>query len=126
MDEETNNTTERWDVDRRPVSAQQRVRNVLRRGYESLPHLAVTDLLHRVPADQIGAESRRGRRRRTWPGKRPVHRDGEPSRLCRLLDLASVGLRWDGRRLSRQAPALAASRCAESPDEGNDGGRRIP
>ena len=49
MDEETNNTTERWDVERRPVSAQQRVRNVLRRGYESLPHLAVTELLHRVP-----------------------------------------------------------------------------
>lgn len=64
MDEETNNTTERWDVDRRPVSAQQRVRNVLRRGYESLPHLAVTDLLHRVPlirsvpnrGEAVGAE----------------------------------------------------------------------
>jgi serine/threonine-protein kinase len=49
MGEETNNTTERWEVERRPVRAQQRVRNVLRRGYESLPHLAVTDLLHRVP-----------------------------------------------------------------------------
>jgi serine/threonine-protein kinase len=49
MGEETNNTTERWEVERRPVGAQQRVRNVLRRGYESLPHLAVTDLLHRVP-----------------------------------------------------------------------------
>src|SRR5271165_3607254 len=64
MDEETNNTTERWDVDRRPASAQQRVRNVLRRGYESLPHLAVTDLLHRVPlirsvpnrGEAVGAE----------------------------------------------------------------------
>jgi serine/threonine protein kinase, bacterial len=48
MDEDTNNT-ERWDVERRPASAQQRVRSVLRRGYQSLPHLAVTDLLHRVP-----------------------------------------------------------------------------
>ena len=49
MDEETNNTTERWDVERRPVSAPQRARDALRRGYESLPHLAVTQLLHRVP-----------------------------------------------------------------------------
>src|ERR1700759_3349503 len=49
MDEETNNTTERWDVERRPVSAPQRARSALRRGYESLPHLAVTQLLHRVP-----------------------------------------------------------------------------
>ena len=49
MDEETNNTTERWDVERRPVSAPQRARGALRRGYESLPHLAVTQLLHRVP-----------------------------------------------------------------------------
>ena len=49
MDEETNNTTERWDVERRPVSAPQRARIALRRGYESLPHLAVTQLLHRVP-----------------------------------------------------------------------------
>src|SRR5271157_6563343 len=49
MDEETNNATERWDVERRPVSAQQRARNMLRRGYQSLPHLAVTELLHRVP-----------------------------------------------------------------------------
>src|SRR6201996_8253337 len=49
MDEETNNTTERWDVEPRPVSAPQRARDALRRGYESLPHLAVTQLLHRVP-----------------------------------------------------------------------------
>src|SRR5271155_2244517 len=49
MDEETNNATERWDVERRPVSAQQRARNMLRRGCQSLPHLAVTELLHRVP-----------------------------------------------------------------------------
>jgi serine/threonine protein kinase, bacterial len=49
MDEETNNTTERWDVEPRPVSAKQRARDALRRGYESLPHLAVTQLLHRVP-----------------------------------------------------------------------------
>jgi serine/threonine protein kinase, bacterial len=49
MDEETNNTTERWDVEPRPVSAKQRARDALRRGYESLPHLAVTELLHRVP-----------------------------------------------------------------------------
>jgi serine/threonine-protein kinase len=49
MDEETNNATERWDVERRRVSAQQRARNMLRRGYQSLPHLAVTELLHRVP-----------------------------------------------------------------------------
>jgi serine/threonine protein kinase, bacterial len=64
MDEETNNTTERWDVERRAVSAQQRVRSVLRRGYQSLPHLAVTELLHRVPlirsvpnrSDAVGGE----------------------------------------------------------------------
>src|ERR1700744_6479515 len=49
MDEEANNATERWDVEQRPVSAQQRARDALRRGYESLPHLAVTQLLHRVP-----------------------------------------------------------------------------
>jgi serine/threonine-protein kinase len=49
MDEETNNTTERWDVEPRPGSAPQRARDALRRGYESLPHLAVTQLLHRVP-----------------------------------------------------------------------------
>jgi serine/threonine protein kinase, bacterial len=49
LDEDTNNTTERWDVEGRPVSAQQRARNMLRRGYQSLPHLAVTELLHRVP-----------------------------------------------------------------------------
>jgi serine/threonine protein kinase, bacterial len=49
MDEETNNTTERWDVEPRPVSAPERARDALRRGYESLPHLAVTQLLHRVP-----------------------------------------------------------------------------
>jgi serine/threonine-protein kinase len=48
MNEETNNT-ERWDVDQRPVSARQRARDALRRGYQSLPHLAVTELLHRVP-----------------------------------------------------------------------------
>jgi serine/threonine protein kinase, bacterial len=47
MDEETNNTTERWDVEK-PASAPQWARNALRRGYESLPHLAVTQLLHRV------------------------------------------------------------------------------
>jgi serine/threonine protein kinase, bacterial len=49
LNEETNNTTQRWDVERRPVRAPQRARNMLRRGYESLPHLAVTELLHRVP-----------------------------------------------------------------------------
>jgi serine/threonine-protein kinase len=49
LDEGLNHHTERWDVDQRPVSAQQRARNVLRRGYHSLPHLAVTQLLHRVP-----------------------------------------------------------------------------
>ncbi len=48
MDEETN-CTQRWDVDQRPASAPQRARNALRRGYQSLPHLAVTQLLHRVP-----------------------------------------------------------------------------
>ena len=48
MDEEANNATERWDVEQRPVSAQQRARSMLRRGYQSLPHLAVTELLHRV------------------------------------------------------------------------------
>ena len=47
--DETNHTTERWDVERRPVSAPKRARSALRRGYESLPHLAVTQLLHRVP-----------------------------------------------------------------------------
>ncbi|MBV8177656.1 MAG: serine/threonine protein kinase [Mycobacterium sp.] len=31
------------------MSAPQRARNIFRRGYESLPHLAVTELLHRVP-----------------------------------------------------------------------------
>ncbi len=48
MDEETNNT-QRWDVDQRPVRAAQRARDALRRGYQSLPQLAVTQLLHRVP-----------------------------------------------------------------------------
>ncbi|UQX12493.1 serine/threonine-protein kinase [Candidatus Mycobacterium methanotrophicum] len=48
MNEETNNT-QRWDVDQRPVSAQQRARDAPRRGYQSVPHLALTQLLHRVP-----------------------------------------------------------------------------
>jgi serine/threonine-protein kinase len=48
LNDATHNT-ERWDVDQRPVSAQQRARYALRRGYHSLPHLAVTQLLHRVP-----------------------------------------------------------------------------
>src|ERR1700751_310735 len=48
MDEEANNATERWDVEQRPVSAQKRARSMLRRGYQSLPHLAVPELLHRV------------------------------------------------------------------------------
>ncbi len=60
MNEETNNTTERWDVDRGPVSAPQRARDALRRGYESLPHLAVTKLLHRVPLIRSAPNRSRG------------------------------------------------------------------
>ncbi len=48
MDESTN-TTERWDVGPEPVAAPQRSRDMLRRGYQSLPHLAVTSLLNRIP-----------------------------------------------------------------------------
>src|SRR5271154_1843513 len=58
MDEETNNTTERWDVERRPVSAPQRARDALRRGYESLPPLAGTQLLPGVR--RLGPLRRRG------------------------------------------------------------------
>jgi serine/threonine protein kinase, bacterial len=80
MDEETNNTTERWDVERRPVSAQQRVRNVLRRGYESLPHLAVTELLHRVPL--IRSAPNRGDAAGGQPGQGSVSSIGMGNRTA--------------------------------------------
>jgi serine/threonine protein kinase, bacterial len=41
--------TRRWEVSRRFRTDPQRARAALRRGYLSLPHLAVTRLLHRVP-----------------------------------------------------------------------------
>jgi serine/threonine protein kinase, bacterial len=49
MDEATSATTRRWEVSRRFRTDPHRARAVLRRGYQSLPHLAVTRLLHRVP-----------------------------------------------------------------------------
>jgi serine/threonine protein kinase, bacterial len=47
--DEANNTTEQWDVRRGPGSDPRPAHGALRRGYVSLPHLAVTRLLHRVP-----------------------------------------------------------------------------
>jgi serine/threonine protein kinase, bacterial len=47
--DEGKNTTERWGVHPGPEADPRRARDVLRRGFESLPHLAVTQLLHRVP-----------------------------------------------------------------------------
>jgi serine/threonine-protein kinase len=49
MDEAMSATTRRWEVSRRFRTDPQRARAALRRGYQSLPHLAVTRLLHRVP-----------------------------------------------------------------------------
>ena len=47
--DEAKNTTEHWDVQRGPGTDPRRARSAPRRGYESLPHVAVTRLLHRVP-----------------------------------------------------------------------------
>jgi serine/threonine protein kinase, bacterial len=41
--------TRRWEVSRRFRTDSRRARAALRRGYQSVPHLAVTRLLHRVP-----------------------------------------------------------------------------
>jgi serine/threonine protein kinase, bacterial len=49
MHEATSATTRQWEVSRRFRTDRQRARAALRRGYQSLPHLAVTHLLHRVP-----------------------------------------------------------------------------
>src|ERR1700761_6544326 len=80
MDEETNNTTERWDVEPRPVSAPQRARDALRRGYESLPHLAVTQLLHRVPL--IRSMPNRGAAAGGQPGRGSVSSIGMGNRTA--------------------------------------------
>ncbi|MBV9722998.1 MAG: serine/threonine protein kinase, partial [Mycobacterium sp.] len=48
MDESTS-TTERWDVEPEPAAALRRSRGVQRPGFQSLPHLAVTRLLNRIP-----------------------------------------------------------------------------
>ena len=42
--------TRRWEVGRRLLTDPEGARAALRRGYQSLPQLAVTQLLHRVPA----------------------------------------------------------------------------
>ncbi|HVR00235.1 MAG TPA: serine/threonine-protein kinase [Mycobacterium sp.] len=42
-------TTRRWEVSRRIRTDPQRARAAMRRGYQSLPQLRVTQLLHRVP-----------------------------------------------------------------------------
>ncbi|MBV9318849.1 MAG: serine/threonine protein kinase, partial [Mycobacterium sp.] len=54
MDESTN-VTRRWEVSRRLRTDPQRARGALRRGYQSLPHLAVTELLHHVPLIRSGS-----------------------------------------------------------------------
>ncbi|HZE16197.1 MAG TPA: serine/threonine protein kinase, partial [Mycobacterium sp.] len=47
-------TTRRWEVSRRFRTDPQRARAALRRGYQSLPQLAATLLLHRVPPVRPG------------------------------------------------------------------------
>ncbi|BBY08587.1 serine/threonine-protein kinase [Mycobacterium noviomagense] len=54
MDEATG-ATRRWEVSRRLLTDPQQAREALRRGYQSLPHMAVTQLLHRVPLIRSGA-----------------------------------------------------------------------
>jgi serine/threonine protein kinase, bacterial len=49
--------TRRWEVSRRFRTDPQRARAALRRGYQSLPHLAVTRLLHRVPLIRSASSS---------------------------------------------------------------------
>jgi serine/threonine-protein kinase len=56
MDEATR-ATQRWDAQSGPPAESPRARSLLRRGYASLPHLAVTRLLTRVPL--IGSRPRR-------------------------------------------------------------------
>ena len=49
MQDEMSASTRRWEVSRRGLTDPQRARAALRRGYQSLPQLGVTQLLHRVP-----------------------------------------------------------------------------
>jgi serine/threonine-protein kinase len=54
MDERMD-ATRRWEVSRRLLTNPRHAREALRRGYQSLPHMAVTQLLHRVPLIRSGA-----------------------------------------------------------------------
>ena len=66
MDEATR-ATQRWDAQSGPPAEPPRARSLLRRGYASLPHLAVTRLLTRVPL--IASRPRRDSGQIGRPGK---------------------------------------------------------
>jgi serine/threonine protein kinase, bacterial len=58
--DEAMGATRRWEVSRRLVTDPRQAKEALRRGYHSLPNMAVTQLLHRVPLIRSSPSAKAG------------------------------------------------------------------